>query len=378
MENATSASVGDVVAAIDDVVPLSKAGGWDPVGLQVGDGSAVVRRVAVCHEATDAVIDAARDSAADLLVAYHPLLFRPAAHFVAGPTPAGRAFRLASHGIALVVVHTAYDVAEGGVADALAEALELVDTTPFGPNYGADSVKIVTFVPEGSETAVIDAMSAAGAGVMGQYSKAAFRSTGHGSFAASDAASPAIGAAGEESLVAETRIEMLAPKRRSVAVAAALAAAHPYEEPPYDIYDVTGNAGFIGRRGRIAEATTLGEFGDHVSDRLGSVVRIAGDRSRSVDSVSVIPGSGRSFVSAAGPNDVVVTGDIGHHDARSAVERGQAIVDPGHAASERPGMARLYSLVGRIVAEIGPSGGSISVDDLTAIDPDPWSDTWRR
>ena len=60
---------------------------------------------------------------------------------------------------------------------------------------------------------------------------------------------------------------------------------------------------------------------------------------------------------------VLVTGDVKHHDARAAHERGLGIVDPGHAASEGPGVASLYAAVAREVPE---------ALDLTGIDPDPW------
>ncbi len=79
--------------------------------------------------------------------------------------------------------------------------------------------------------------------------------------------------------------------------------------------------------------------------------------------VAVVPGSGRSFLGHARGADVLVTGDIGHHDARQAAEAGLAVIDPGHAATERPGLRRLYAAVAQIAAD---------VVDLTGVDADPW------
>ena len=78
-------TAGDVLEAIGRAAPWDKAGGWDPVGLQLGDPAAPVRRVAVCHEVTEAVVGAAATGHIDLLVTYHPLLFTPTTRLVAGP-----------------------------------------------------------------------------------------------------------------------------------------------------------------------------------------------------------------------------------------------------------------------------------------------------
>ena len=50
-----------------------------------------------------------------------------------------------------------------GAADALAAALGLTDPAGFGPVWGADAVKVVTFVPADAADEVADAMAAAGA-----------------------------------------------------------------------------------------------------------------------------------------------------------------------------------------------------------------------
>ncbi len=112
-------TVSDFLTALAPV--LAGAASWDPVGLQLGDPAASVGRVAVCHEVNDRTL--AGLEGIDTLVAYHPLLFTPTTSLVAGSSPEGRAHALISRGVALVVVHTGWDVATGGTADALAAAL---------------------------------------------------------------------------------------------------------------------------------------------------------------------------------------------------------------------------------------------------------------
>ncbi|HSG79716.1 MAG TPA: Nif3-like dinuclear metal center hexameric protein [Acidimicrobiia bacterium] len=355
-------TVADVLTVLEDLAPEARAASWDRVGLQIGDPAAPVTRIAVCHEVTPATVDRVVGDGVDLVVAYHPLLFRPTTRFVAGPSATGRAFRLASAGIALAVAHTNFDVAPGGSADALAEAVGVRDARGFGPVWGAGSVRIVTYAPSEAVESVTAAMADAGAGRHGAYSACSFRGEGVGAFTASEHASPATGRAGAVNREPEVRIEMAAPAGSADRVAAALVAAHPYEEPVYDVLDRRGEAGFVGRVGTLAEAVSVDDFAARVHRVLGGVVRIAG--SGEVRRVAVVPGSGRDFLTAArgAGAEVIVTGDVGHHAAREAVEEGLAIVDPGHAATERPGVRKLYAA---IAAAVPPAVG------LTD-DPDPW------
>ena len=113
---------------------------------------------------------------------------------------------------------------------------------------------------------------------------------------------------------------------------------------------------FDGGAGRLASL---------VEAELGGTVRLAGMATTTADRVAVLPGSGGSFVGAAieAGADVMVTGDVSHHEARLAMDHGVAVIDPGHAPTERPGVRALYAAVVEIVAD---------AIDLTGIDDSPW------
>ncbi|MGI9649071.1 MAG: Nif3-like dinuclear metal center hexameric protein [Acidimicrobiia bacterium] len=357
-------TIGDVVEEIGRAAAWSKAAAWDPVGLQLGDAGRAAARVAVCHEVTETVVASLETDPVDLLVSYHPLLFKPVDRLTAGRSPAGRAYRLLSAGIGLAVAHTNFDVAPGGTADSLAAALGLEDLVGFGPAGSGDLVKIVSFVPEGEVDRVTGAMAAAGAGRIGNYLACSFRSQGTGSFKPESWANPQAGEVDRLNQEPETRIEMVAPRSLEAAVVAALIEHHPYEEPAYDVYDRRGNDGMIGRVGRPPEGATVRSFAQMVSENLGGDVRLS-RASDEIDLVAVVPGSGTGFIEdavAAGAR-VLVTGDVRHHDARRAVDRALTIIDPGHAHTERPGVTALFNLV----AEAAPAA-----IDLTGIDPSPW------
>ena len=79
--------------------------------------------------------------------------------------------------------------------------------SPTGP--GLD--KWVVFVPAENADAVREAMFAAGAGHIGDYSHCSWSVSGTGQFLPHDGASPAIGSVGTVEQVPEDRVEMIAP-----------------------------------------------------------------------------------------------------------------------------------------------------------------------
>jgi dinuclear metal center YbgI/SA1388 family protein len=364
-----SSPIGRFLAALHEIIPAHRSADWDVSGLQLGDPSAEARRVAVAHEVTEAVVASVQTDPVDLLITYHPLLFRPTNRLIDGPTAPGRALRLIRTGTAVAVAHTSFDAAAGGTADALAAALGCTGVTGFGPVAPSGAVKVVTFVPESAVDKLADAMAAAGAGVIGNYSGCSFRTPGLGVFRAGPGAAPAVGEPDGWNREPEIRLEMTCPSSRLDGVVAALVAAHPYEEPAYDVIDTRSNMGFIGRVGDLPEPLTVDQLAEVTRARLGSSgLRVSGAGS-TIDRVAVVPGSGSSFLGAAraAGADVVVTGDVGHHAVREAVDGGMAVIDPGHASTERPGMTRLAAVVGGVCARLGAE-----MIDLTAFDPTPW------
>ena len=97
-------------------------------------------------------------------------------------------------------------------------------------------VKIVTFVPETHADEVREALGAAGAGKIGNYSYCRFSTKGIGRFKPEEGADPAIGEIGKMEQVKEERIEVACDKAMVTDIIKALKEAHPYEEVVVDIY----------------------------------------------------------------------------------------------------------------------------------------------
>jgi hypothetical protein len=96
--------------------------------------------------------------------------------------------------------------------------------------------KLVVFVPPESLDAVREALFAAGAGRIGDYERCSWYTAGTGTFFGGEGTDPTIGERGREQLVPELRLETVYPSDREDEVVRALRAAHPYEEPAFDLY----------------------------------------------------------------------------------------------------------------------------------------------
>lgn len=370
----------DVLAVLDELYDPRWAQEWDSVGLVVGDPDDEVRRVLFAVDPVMAVIDEAAAWEADLLVTHHPLLLR-GVHSVATTSSKGRAVTaLVQGGIALHVAHTNADVADPGVSDALAAALGLTQLRPLRRAAPVGQLdKIVTFVPHADADRVIDALAAAGAGELGDYARCAWTTQGVGTFLPLPGAQPSVGEVGTAELVAETRIEMVLRRDRRTTVITALMAAHPYEEPAYDVLELASveSGRGLGRVGRLPEPETLDEFAARVAGSLPSTaapIRVAGDRARPIETVAVCGGAGDDLfgdVRAAGA-DVFVTADLRHHPASEALEQGPpALVDCPHWATEWPWLADAERLL-----QGGLTRRGVTVQTrVSTLVTDPWTRT---
>ena len=252
---AMSVQLSDIIDVLDAAYPPRLAQDWDSVGLVCGDPAETVETVTVAVDATAAVVAEVPDRG--LLLAHHPLLLRGVDTVAASTAKGALVHHMIRTGRALFTAHTNADAASPGVSDALAEALGLSVEEVLEPiSVGGDLDKWVVFVPAENADAVRDAMFAAGAGHIGDYSHCSWSVSGIGQFLPHDGASPTIGSVGTVERVPEDRVEVIAPTRLRAHVLAAMRTAHPYEEPAFDIFAlaaVPGDVG-LGRVGTLREA----------------------------------------------------------------------------------------------------------------------------
>lgn len=369
-------ALSDVLALVERWYPPERAEDWDRVGLVCGDPRAEVRRILLAVDPVLPVVDEAVAAEADLVLTHHPLFLRGTSS-VATTTPKGRVVhRLISNGCALYAAHTNADAPAGGVSESMALALGLVDVLPLETDPMPARDKLVVFVPEADADRVRDAITGAGAGALGDYEACTFTGRGEGRFRPLPGAEPAIGVVGSLETVDEVRIEAILDRRLRAPVLAAMLAAHPYEEPAYDVVplaaldDPTRGSGRIGR---LEEPMPLAGFAAHVARALPETahgVRVAGDPERAVETVALCGGSGDFLLDrarAAGA-DVYVTSDLRHHPVSELREHdgAPALVDVAHWAAE---WTWLPVLRDRLVEALGDT---VTVH-VSTTNTDPWT-----
>ena len=94
----------------------------------------------------------------------------------------------------------------------------------------------------------------------------------------------------------------------------------------------------IGQVGRLPEKMTLAQCAAKVKEAFGlSNVLVFGDLDRMVEFAAVSPGSGRSMIKEADKKkvDVLITGDIGHHEGLDSMDMGFAVIEAGHYGLEQ-------------------------------------------
>ncbi|KAA1426368.1 Nif3-like dinuclear metal center hexameric protein [Nocardioides antri] len=367
-------TLADLVSLIHEWYPPATAEDWDAVGLVYGDPERSVKKVMFAVDPTPAVAEEAADWKADLLVVHHPLFLKPVHGFPA-TTPKGRTLAaLAGAGCALLTAHTNADQAVNGVSEAMATALGLTDLEPLVPAVGEPVDKLTVFVPTDAAPPVRAALAEAGAGRIGDYDFASFSSQGEGRFRPLEGANPMIGTVGEIETVAEVRIEVVLARHLRRQVVEAMLAAHPYEEPAYDVVELadpgTVTTG-IGRVGTLAPAT-LSEFAESVAAALPKThhgVRVAGDPDRMIRKVAVCGGAGDFLLDRVADSDVdvYVTSDLRHHPAAEFVEKnGPALVDVAHWAAE-------WTWLPVVAARLEKALGNDVDTRVSTVCTDPWT-----
>lgn len=329
-----------VIGLMNRISPPALAEEWDNAGLQVGDPQAVIERVLVCLDAEEAAFEEALRVDAQLIIAHHPLIFRPLKRISRADTPGQLIFRAIRQGVAVAAAHTNLDRASDGLNDWLAAQLELVDPVPLEAPATNAYRKLVVFVPAGHEARVMDAMFAAGAGHIGAYDRCSFRTVGTGTFRGAANTDPFIGTPGVVEEAEELRLETIVPVSVEQRVVERMIKAHPYEEVAYDLMPLANpdRSVGLGRVGRLAQATTLGDFARRIKQRLEvPAVRLVGDSGREISKVAVCGGSGMVTYADAVRHgaDCLVTGDIKFHEAQRARNDGVALIDAGHFGTEK-------------------------------------------
>jgi len=332
----------DIAERIEKIVPLNLAQDWDNVGLLIGDVQKNVKNILLTIDVTSDVVSEAKRLKTGLIVSYHPVIWDGLKKITSEPS-SSTVYELIRRGIAVFSIHTALDAVKGGVNDGLAEIVGIEDGKPIGDyvvNPAGDNYKLVVFVPVESVAEVSNAVFAAGAGAMGNYSHCGFSADGTGTFLPLEGAKPAIGKKGKLEKVPEIRFETIVPAEKLDKVAAAMKKAHPYETPAFDIIKLynSQNKFGLGRIGKLAKPLRIEQIIRKIKKHTGAkAVGLIGNEKRLVKTAAVCAGSCGKIINSviAAKADLYLTGELKHHQALAAQEAGLTCICLSHTVSER-------------------------------------------
>lgn len=263
-------TVSDWNALLDQLYPPAHAQDWDSPGLQVGDPDQAVHGVLVTLDITEEVILEAAQRSCDLIIAHHPLLFRPLERLSPATAPGRLALLAAQLGISILAAHTNFDARP--------------DTTSW----------------------------------------TALRALG-------------------------------------------ITVVSPLED--------TQDGRALGLIGTLAEPQPLRSIFEQIRDQLPSpLARLCTDNTdRLITRVASVGGSGASLTAQAitAGAEVLITGDVSHHDALDAMTQGLAIIDAGHHPTEHPAMTVAITHL----REHGPTHGCTAPLYSSEVDTNPWAAT---
>ncbi len=331
-------TVKDVTTLLESLAPLAQAEDFDNVGLLVGSNDMAVSGVLVTLDTLENVVDEAIANNCNLIVSFHPIIFKGLKKLNGATYVERVVMKAIKNDIAIYSMHTALDNSPNGVNAKICEVLGIQNPGILIPKR-ATVKKLTTYVPKEAAASLKEALFAAGAGNMGNYSHCSFTTEGVGSFRANEAANPTKGEIGQTHYEEEARVNMIFSSTMEGAVLAALFKNHPYEAVAYEVLTLENNDAHIGM-GMVGDLKDPMEglaFLKLLKVRMQAQgIRYSGNANRPVQRIAVLGGSGAFAIGAAkaAGADVLVTSDIKYHEYYQ--EEGKMLIaDIGHYETEQ-------------------------------------------
>eukprot|EP01119_Soliformovum_irregulare_P011432 TRINITY_DN2857_c0_g1_i1.p1 TRINITY_DN2857_c0_g1~~TRINITY_DN2857_c0_g1_i1.p1 ORF type:complete len:402 (+),score=118.24 TRINITY_DN2857_c0_g1_i1:173-1378(+) len=364
----------NVLKKFEEYAPTKTAEKWDNVGLLVEPyTSTPIKKIFMTNDLTEAVLEEAIASGANLIFSYHPPIFSAMKRLNVRDVKQRIVIRAIENRIAVYSPHTAVDALNGGVNDWLASAFldpplhsaddssieshaKVLEALKKGSKEGKVTVvqphnaidpnqayKFVVTVPADSLDKVRSALGNVGLGQIGNYSQCSFAIPGTGTFQGNAESNPQVGKKENLESVQEMRLEMVCGKDKLGRAIEAVKASHPYETPAWEVYPLeptpvpdTG----MGRIVKLDQPQTLAWAIDRIKKHLKmDHIRVAIPQGSSVDQhrvskIAICAGSGASVIGSSHA-DLLFSGEMGHHDVLAAIERKSAVALCDHSNTER-------------------------------------------
>ncbi|OCL11517.1 NGG1p interacting factor 3 [Glonium stellatum] len=289
-----------VVSAMRKLYPEALAdSSWDNTGLLLEAPFDPIRRqmnsVLLTVDLTKAVVDEAIERNDSIVVAYHPIIFKGLKSLTLANSQQQSLLRLAAEGITVYSPHTAIDAAPGGLGDWLAD---IITGTPATAPRQESSEAFPPSQPSEDDPFV-------------EPQRPIYLLQHHPSQAGLQDA--------------DLKLASTAHTRTAI---------RPLNLPPHP------NAG-MGRIVRFETPQPLASLIERVGRGLGNpkgfpiaIPQGAQIADISISSVGICAGSGGSLFAGLDV-DLLFTGELSHHEALAAIEKGQCVITLFHSNSER-------------------------------------------
>ncbi|MDR1644469.1 MAG: Nif3-like dinuclear metal center hexameric protein [Tannerellaceae bacterium] len=330
-------NIREILREIEQYAPLPLQESFDNAGVQTGDVNRTATGALLCLDVTEAIVDEAIRKGCNLIIAHHPLAFKPFKSLTGKTYEERCIIKACKHDLVIYAAHTNLDNAKEGINHYLGERIGLRDMHILSPQKNILS-KLVTFVPQSFAETVRQALFAAGAGHIGNYDACSFNLAGEGTFRPGANSQPFCGEAGKLHHEKEIRIETILPTFRQDEAIRALRSAHPYEEPAFDLYPLNNHWDAVGSGivGELPEIEEAHPFLLRIKELFGpGCVKHSTPMGKPVRRVAFCSGSGAFLIPAAiaSKADAFITGEARYNDFYDA-EDNILLVVIGHYESE--------------------------------------------
>ncbi len=345
----------DIIAQLEILAPPALQESYDNAGLITGNKENELTGALITIDCTEAVIDEALRKNCNFVIAHHPVIFRGLKSLTGKNYVERTVINAIKNDIVIYAIHTNLDSVRHGVNRKLADTLGLMNTRILR-STNETLLKLTTFIPKENTENVMEALHAAGAGMIGNYKNCSFRLDGTGTFLPTGDANPAIGKVGELEKVNETRVEVILPGYLKDKVLEALFDAHPYEEVAYYLHRLINydNETGMGMIGRLPKPVKAKAFLSHIKNQLRArVIRHTAIVRDDISKVALCGGTGSFLLQDAirAGADVFISADFKYHEFFDA-EGKIIIADVGHYESEQFTKELIYEFLNENFANI--------------------------
>ncbi len=331
-------NIKDITNFIETIAPCSLQEDYDNAGLITGNAKDFCSGALISLDCTEAIVQEAIEKKCNLIIAHHPIVFKGLKKLNGSNYVERTIIKAIKNDIAIYAVHTNLDNVLAGVNGKIAEMLGLQNVRILCPKKDILK-KLIVFVPKENEDKLSEALFAAGAGNIGNYSECSFTITGIGTFKPGENADPFSGSIGVRNIDKEVKIEVIFPDWLQNNIIKVMKDNHPYEEVAHDVYNLDNHNQEVGSGiiGALAQPINEADF----LEQLATVFKLKMIKHTLLKNlpckkIAICGGAGSFLINSAkvAGADVFITSDVKYHEFFDADEQ-MLLIDIGHYESEQ-------------------------------------------